>query len=142
MYGSLDISTSGMTAQRTRMEAIAANIANKDTLLDSNGELSPYRPRYVTFTPGDPKAKTSHGRSMGVHVSQVVVDQSPVSWKYDPNNAFAAKSGPRTGYVPDPMVNIVYEQLNAMEAARAYEANVMAAEASKAMTGHALRLLA
>jgi flagellar basal-body rod protein FlgC len=142
MYGTLDISTSGLVAQRTRMEAIASNIANKDTLLNARGQLDPYRPRYVQFAPGDPSAQTADGRAMGVHVSEVSIETAPVSWKLDPDNPLAATSGPYKGYVPDPMVNIVYEQLNAMEASRAYEANVMAAEATKAMTGHALRLLA
>lgn len=142
MYGALDISTSGMTAQRARIEAIAANIANKDAILDSKGELSPYRQRIVHFAPGDPSAKSEDGRAMGVHVSKIEIDQSPVNWRYDPSSAYAAKTGPRAGYVPEPMVNPVVEQMNAMEAARAYEANVIAAEATKAMTGHALRLLA
>ncbi|MGE3106834.1 MAG: flagellar basal body rod protein FlgC [Phycisphaerales bacterium] len=142
MYGALDISTSGMTAQRARIEAIAANIANKDAILDSGGELSPYRARRVFFAPGDPSAKTAAGRALGVHVSRIELDQSPVSWKHDPDNPYAAKSGPRAGYVPEPSVDPVFEQINAMEAARAYEANVVAAEATKAMTAQALRLLA
>ncbi len=142
MYGALDISTSGMTAQRTRIEAIAQNIANKDAILDSNGELSPYRERIVHFAPGDPSAKTADGREMGVHVSMIEINQAPFNWRYDPESAFAAKSGPHTGYVPEPMVNPVVQQMNAMEAARAYEMNVVAAEATKAMTAQALRLLA
>jgi flagellar basal-body rod protein FlgC len=39
-------------------------------------------------------------------------------------------------------VNAVWEQINAVEAARAYEANIVAAEATKSMLGQALRLLA
>lgn len=142
MYGALDVSTSGMIAQRARVEAAAANIANADTILDSKGELNPYRPRIVHFSVGDPSAKTAEGRSSGVHVSRIELDPSPPNLKWDPDNPYAFKSGASAGYVPTPNVNPVWEQMNAMEAARAYEANVMAAEATKTMTAQALRLIA
>lgn len=142
MYGALDISTSGMIAQRTRIDAITANIANKETILDSKGNVNPYRARIVHFAPGDPTAKSAEGRKSGVHVSKIEIDQSPLNWKWDPGSVYAVKSGPKTGYVPQSNVNPVFEQMNAMEAARAYEANVVAAEATKAMTAQALRLLA
>ena len=58
MYGALDISTSGMIAQRTRLEAIAANIANKDTILDEAGRNNPFQRRVAYFAPGDPKLLT------------------------------------------------------------------------------------
>jgi len=142
MYGSLDVSTSGMVAQRARLEAISANIANKDTILDAKGQVNPYRARIVHFAPGDPTSTTPGGQQMGVHVSKIEIDQSPLNWKWDPDSAYAVKSGARAGYVPHSNVNEVFEQMNAMEAARAYEANVVAAESTKAMTAQVLRLLA
>lgn len=142
MYGALDISTSGLTAQRMRMTAISANIANRNTILDENGEPEPYRARRVLFAPGDPTAKSAAGRKLGVHVAEVEVDQSPLQLRYDPSNPLAFKSGPRAGYVPEPNVNPVVEQMNAFEASRAYEANIVAAEATKTMIAQALRLLA
>jgi flagellar basal-body rod protein FlgC len=142
MYGTLDISTSGMIAQRTRLEVIAANIANKDALLDSSGRLNPYRKRQVHFSPGDPFAKTAEGRAMGVHVADVQINQDALRWKHDPDHPFALKDGPRAGFVQVPDIDPVTEQINAMEAFRAYEANVVAAESSKQMMAQALRLLA
>jgi flagellar basal-body rod protein FlgC len=142
MYGALDISTSGMIAQRTRIEAAAANIANADTILDGQGRINPYRARIVYFASGDPTAKNTTGRKMGVHVASIEEDQSPHNLKWDQDSPYAFQSGPNAGYVPMPNVNTVWEQINAMEAARAYEANVMAAEATKAITAQALRLLA
>lgn len=142
MYGALDISTSGMIAQRTRIEAAAANIANADTILDAQGRLNPYRARIVHFAVGDPTAKTASARKMGVHVAAIEEDPSPPNMKWDPHSPYAIQSGPQAGYVPMPHVNTVWEQINAMEAARAYEANVMAAEATKAISAQALRLLA
>jgi flagellar basal-body rod protein FlgC len=141
MFGSLDISTSGMIAQRERMASIAANIANRNTVLDADGNVNPYRRRMVHFAPGDPSASTAQGRSMGVHVAKIEIDQSDFNYEWDPTNPYAFKSGPRAGYVPSPNVNSVVEQINAMEASRAYEANVVAAEATKTMLAQALRIL-
>lgn len=138
MYGVLDISTSGMIAQRTRLDAIAANLANVSTLEDAQGRYSPYRRRDVQFAPGDPTARTAAGRAMGVYVAQIRLDQSPFDRRYDPTNRWADKDG----YIMAPNINPVIEQINAIDASRAYEANVAAAEATKAMTAQALRLIA
>jgi flagellar basal-body rod protein FlgC len=142
MYGALDISTSGMIAQRARIEAAAANIANADTILDAQGKVNPYRARIVHFSPGDPGSRSADGRAKGVHVAAIEEDQSPYNLRWDPDSPYAFDSGPNTGYVPMPNVNTVWEQINAMEAARSYEANVMAAEATKAITAQSLRLIA
>ncbi|MBS0191399.1 MAG: flagellar basal body rod protein FlgC [Phycisphaerales bacterium] len=142
MYGSLDISTSGMTAQRARMAAIAANIANRSTILDDKGNVNPYRARHVIFAPGDPSASTAEGKALGVHVAQIELDKGEFNYRWDPTNPYAIKKGDKQGYVPEPNINPVIEQLNAMEASRAYEANVVAAETTKQMIAQALRLLA
>ncbi len=143
MYGALDISTSGMIAQRERLAVIAANIANRNTILDETGAVNPYRRREIHFAPGDPSAKTRSGRAMGVHVAAIGIDPTEIRPReYNPTHPYAYKDGPYVGYVPDTNVNPVVEQINAMEAGRAYEANVVAAEATKAMVAQALRLLA
>ncbi|MBL8763187.1 MAG: flagellar basal body rod protein FlgC [Phycisphaerae bacterium] len=142
MYGSLDISVGGMIAQRTRLEAISANLANRDVILDSQGRLSPYRRKMVMLASGDPTARTEVGRALGVHVTGIQEDPTPPSWRYEPESPYAEKSGSHKGYVPAPNVNPVYEQIDALAASRAYEANVAAAEASKSMIAQALRLLA
>lgn len=142
MYGTLDISTSGMVAQRERLASIAANIANRNTILNSRGELEPYRARRVMFAPGDPTATSAAGRRLGVHVKEIQIDNAPFALRYDPGNPYAYQTGPNKGHVPEPNVNPVVEQINAMQASRAYEANVVAAEATKAMLASALRLLA
>src|SRR3954471_6825477 len=138
MYGALDISTSGMIAQRTRMTAISANIANKNSVYPDG---TPYRARHVMFSAGDPASRTAAGKGWGVHVAQVQIDQSPFNLRWAPGDPRAIKSGPKAGYVEESNVNEVMEQINAMEAGRAYEANAIAAEATKAMIGQALRLL-
>ena len=142
MYGMLDVSTSGMIAQRIRLTAIAANIANKNAVLDEHGNVSPYRARQVLLAPGDPSAKSAQGRNFGVHVADIQIDQSPYNLTFDPDSPLAYKSGPHAGYVPESNVNPVLEQVNALEASRAYEANVVAAEATKTMMAQEMRLLA
>lgn len=144
MYGAFDISTSGMIAQRTRLEAIAANLANQTTVdRDPSGNPVPYQRRIVEFAPGDPAARTAGGQAMGVHVRGISLDPTPGKpGKYDPDSPDAWKSGPYKGYVATTNVNPVIEQINALDAQRAYEANVVAAEATKQMIGTALRLLA
>jgi flagellar basal-body rod protein FlgC len=138
MYGALDISTSGMIAQRTRLTAISANIANRTAVYPDG---TPYRARHVIMAPGDPAARTRSGRGLGVHVSEIEIDQSPFNLRWAPGDPRALKSGPNAGYVQESNVNPVIEQINAMEASRAYEANAVAAEATKVMIGQALRLL-
>ena len=138
MYGALDISTSGMVAQRTRMAVISANIANANTILDAQGNLNPYKKRIIHFAPGDPSSSVPGGQSMGVHVSEIGIDENAIRLKYEPGSKFANEDG----YVPYPDINTHMEQINAMTAARAYEANVVAAETTKTMMAQALRLLA
>lgn len=138
MYGSLDISTSGMVAQRTRLAVIAANVANSNTILNSRGEYEPYRRRAAMFAAGDPSAPSRAGRQLGVHVAEIQLDPNPLQRRYDPSSPYADAEG----MVEVPNVNSAVEQINAMEAARAYEANVVAAETSKTMMAQALRLLA
>lgn len=138
MFGSLDISTSGMTAQRARLTAISANIANRNSV-GPDGE--PYRAKHVYFQTGDPTAASKEGRTMGVHIAAIKDDQSPFNLRWDPDSVAAIKSGPQAGYVRESNVNVVIEQVNAMQAQRAYEANAVAAEATKQMLQQALRLL-
>lgn len=137
MYGALDISTSGMIAQRTRLESIMANIANKDTILDENGLNNPFERKVVFFSSGDPSAGTAEGRRMGVHVSSIE-NEAGFQLRYEPGHPYADANG----MVKYPAINSVFEQMNAYEAQRAYEANVVAAEASKTMMAHAMRLIA
>lgn len=138
MYGSLDISTSGMVAQRTRMATIASNIANADTMLRSDGVYQPYRRRVPVFESGDPSASSPEGQGLGVHVESIELDQTPFQLRHDPTSPYADERG----YVRVSNISPVVEQMNAMEASRAYEANVVAAETTKTMMAQAMRLLA
>lgn len=134
MFGSLDISASALVAQRTRMEVIAANIANQSSILDGNGNYSPFRRRIAVFAPGDP----STGNEQGVYVKQIMLDASPFHKRHEPDSPHADADG----YVDYPNINPAMEMVNALEASRAYEANITAAQATKAMIRSSLKLLA
>ncbi len=133
MYGALDISTSGLIAQRTRMTVISNNIAMKSTLLNSAGKYEPYRRQIVLFEP----IEARNGVGGGVRVASIETDDSPLVAKLEPGSPYADEDG----IVYYPNVDPVLEQMNAMEAQRAYEANIMAAEVTKSMMSVALQLL-
>ncbi len=137
MFGALDISTSGMIVQRTRLEAYTANIANAATFTDALGRNVPYARREVYVAPGSPMARSTGGQQLGVRGGAMGRDHS-FQPRYEPGNPLADEAG----YVKYPNINPVFEQLNAYDAMRAYEANLAAAEASKAMMTQALRLIA
>lgn len=134
MYGALDISTSALVAQRVRMNVISANIANKEVLMNADGEYEPFRRRIALLAPGNPNS----GNSMGVHVAEIILDDAPLISKYQPGSPFADKNG----YVLYPNIDPVIESINAMEAARSYEANIAAIEATKSMISVALQMIA
>ncbi len=134
MFESLDISASALLAQRTRMDAIAGNIANMNTTRNSRGEAIPYRRRFAVFQAGRPERPGG----AGVSVAKVEIDKGPFRKEYQPNHPDANKDG----YVSYPNIDLAVEYVNALEASRAYEANVTAMEVSKAMMNASLRLLA
>ena len=134
MFDVLDMGASALTAQRIRMDTIAGNIVNINTLRDSSGKANPYRRRFVVFAPGEAQGSTKPG----VHVQSVQLDQSPFPKRYDPGNPDADKDG----YVSYPNVDLAVEFVNALEASRAYEANVTMMDTAKSMYNSSLRLLA
>ena len=132
MFNAIDISTSGLIAQRIRMNTIAMNIANADSVDSPDG--GPYKRRSVIFSVG---SQPNDPAETGVHVS-AIEKQEVYRMKYDPKHPYADKDG----YVKLPGIDPILEKVNEMEAARAYEANITAIEVSKAMLNSALRLLA
>lgn len=143
MYGSLDISVSGLIAQRTRLETISANLANATAIADENGNANPFRRRIAMLAPGDPGSISPTGRAGGVHVAEIVEDPSEFRPVYDPTHPLAQPPGSKdAGYVYYPNIDPTIEQVNALEAQRSYEANIAAAEATKSMMAQALRLIA
>ena len=134
MFDALETSATGLTAQRLRIDTIAGNLANLNTTRDETGKLSPYRRRFVVFAAGAER----NSNKPGVHVHKIELDSAPFRRVYEPGSADA---GP-DGYVMYPNVDMAIEQVNALEASRAYEANVTMMETTKAMINATLRLIA
>ncbi len=132
MFGALDISTSGLVAQRTRLDTVAANVANANTITQDGVTNSPFRRRIAILTTGD-----GRGNSGGVHVKRIELDDSPFVARIMPNHPMADENG----VVWHPNIEPINEQINAIDASRAYEANITAAEATKRMIANSLTLL-
>jgi len=135
MLDVLDISASGLTAQRQRLTLIAANLANVSTTRDAAGRPNPYR-RQVALLQAVPAAGESG--AMGVRLAGVAADPTPFRQVYDPSHPDADQDG----HVRYPNVDILTETVDALAATRAYEANITAIEATKSMVTSALRIIA
>jgi flagellar basal-body rod protein FlgC len=134
MFGILDTGASGLVAQRARLDTIAENIANINTTHGPNGEKTPFRRRMVLLGAGQP----GDASRPGVHIEAIQQDQSAFLQKSDPGNPDADANG----YVKMPNIDTTKEFVNAIDASRAYEANVTMMETAKSMFNSTLRLLA
>jgi len=128
---SIDISASGLFAQRVRLDAIASNIANVNTTRTESG--GPYRKQEVVFMSNTNPFES--GRA-GVEVDEVVESQDPPKMVYDPSHPDADASG----MVAMPNINIVEEMVDMITATRSYEANVQAIQAAKSMANRAMEI--
>jgi len=139
MINAMDISTSALVAQRTRLNAISSNIANLSTVRDENGDLKPYQARYVVLQ-SDSEMSTS-GNAVGVKVASVEQEQVDPMYRYQPGHPLAITDGKWKGYVAYPRVDLNTEFVDALQAVRAYEANVGVMEMTKGMGAQTLRIL-
>ena len=113
IFNVFNIAGSALTAQSMRLNAVASNLANVDSIAGPDGK--PYRAKQVVFeaTPMPGEA------AQGVRVKQIVEDASPGRMVYDPRNPAADDKG----YVTMPNVNVVEEMTNMISASRAYQTN-------------------
>lgn len=129
----MNVSASGMTAQRLRLDIISQNIANVNTTRDENGNT--YRRKNVVFAEKDISPfgtvlmKTAGSVGNGVKVTEIIEDPSELRKVYDPSHPDADEDG----YVSYPNVNVVQEMTDMISATRSYEANVTAFNATKSM---------
>jgi flagellar basal-body rod protein FlgC len=148
VFSSINIASSGLTAQRLRLDVIADNIANANTTRTTEG--GPFRRSRVIFRP---RVDQPYWRSpilpsylqdevgQGVRVSKIQKDfDAQPRLVYDPTHPDAIKSGPRAGYVEMPNVNVVNEMVDMISASRSYEANSALINGSKAMFLKALEI--
>ena len=121
-----------MTAQAMRLNTVASNLANADSVISSDGK--PYRSKQVVFeaTPMGGAGEISKG----VRVRQIVEDASPPRLVYDPKNPAADEKG----YVAFPNVNVVEEMTNMISASRSYQTNVEVMNTAKTMMLRTLQI--
>lgn len=130
-----EIASTGMAAQRLRVQLIAANIANAETTRTAQG--GPFQKKDAVFKVL-PMGKNVSGQEFtGVQVADVVRSSEPFITKYDPSHPDANAEG----IVMYPNVNPVEEMVNLTEASRVYEANVAVVRAVRTMTLSAQDLL-
>lgn len=141
-FSAMNISASGMTAQRLRMKVIAENLANQQT----TGPDGPYQRKECIFNSqpvesfddmlqleledGDPALST-------VAVTRVREDGNPPMRRYDPSHPYAGEDG----YVEFPNISIFREMTDLVEASRSYEANLAALKASQDMMTASLEII-
>ncbi|HLA36251.1 MAG TPA: flagellar basal body rod protein FlgC [Rhodocyclaceae bacterium] len=122
MFGIFSIAGSALTAQSARLNAVASNLANADSVTTAEG--TPYRAKQVVF-----KATPVEGGGIGVRVNQVVESAAPFRMTYDPTNPAANEKG----YVAMPNVNVVDEMVNMISASRSYQNNVEVMNTAKSL---------
>ncbi|MGB9682104.1 MAG: flagellar basal body rod protein FlgC [bacterium] len=131
IFHTMDISASGLTAQRLRLDTIANNLANAETTRTIDG--IPYRRQIPLFREVFNQVT---GDLDGVEVAEIVRDQSPFRMVYDPGHPDANPEG----YVLYPNVNPVIEMTDMISATRSYEANLSVMNACKSMFLKALEI--
>lgn len=143
---SIDVSASGLTAQRLRMDTIASNIANAETTRVTGGN-GPYRRQVVVMETQQPKASTPFDSVLqskmngltGVRVKEIrelSENEAPFRKVYDPSSPDADQDG----YVNYPNVNVVEEMVNMIASTRAFEANAKVIESTRSMALRALEI--
>ena len=125
-----NVAGSAMNAQSQRLNAVASNLANADSATSANGEV--YKAKQVVF------AATPMGENgaMGVSVTGVIDDPSPMKMVYDPKNPLADDKG----YLTMPNVNVVEEMVNMISASRSYQSNAEMMNTTKTLLLKTLNL--
>lgn len=123
LFNIFNIAGSAMTAQSQRLNVVASNLANADSTTGPDGKA--YRAKQVVFsaTPMDGQG------GVGVKVTGVVEDASPMKMVYDPKHPMANEQG----YVTLPNVNVVEEMVNMISSSRSYQNNVDVMNTSKSL---------
>ncbi|MGE4499381.1 flagellar basal body rod protein FlgC [Hydrogenovibrio thermophilus] len=116
MFPTLDISATGMHVQTVRLNTIASNMANVDSISSNSDET--YRSKQPVFKT---IMNEETGRPQGgVMIDDIVESEAPAIMEYSPNHPMANEDG----YIYRPNVNVVEEMANMMDASRTYETNI------------------
>ena len=140
-FDAIHASSSGLSAQRLRMNLISGNLANINTTRTREG--GPYRRKEAIFAARPLEesfkkilADQQRSQLSMVKVNRIIEDSNPPVMKYDPQHPDADENG----YVAMPNINVMEEMVNMISATRGYEANVSALKAAKEMASRALEI--
>jgi flagellar basal-body rod protein FlgC len=123
LFNVFKISGSAMSAQSMRLNTVASNLANADSVVSSDGK--PYQSKQVVFK----AVQDAANKSSTVEVDRVIEDNKPGKMVYDPKHPMANADG----YITMPNVNVTEEMVNMISASRAYQNNVETMNAAKTM---------
>lgn len=140
-FSSMNVSSSALSAERTRMNLISSNLANANTTRTPEG--GPYKRKDAVFSAIPLESAFNRvldgataQQVQKVDVSEIVEDKNPPRLQYDPSHPDANPQG----YVAMPNVNVVEEMADMISATRSYEANVTAVQAAKSMAMKTLEI--
>ncbi len=134
---SFEISASGLSAQRKRMDIISSNLANIETTRTAKG--GPYRRKMVVMSskqPTDGFSSILSSEVEGVKIDDIIEDETPFKKVYNP----AHPDSDAKGYLLKPNVDLIVETTNMLIARRAFEANIAAIKAARQMALKALEI--
>lgn len=130
LFDVFDVAASAMSAQSQRLNVVASNLANIDSVTSSNGQ--PYRAKQIIFS----AAAVTKSGAVGVKTPQVVEDTRPPKLKFEPNHPLADENG----YIALPNVSMVDEMVNMISASQSYKTNADVVNAAKSMVTKALTI--
>ena len=133
-FAAMDVSASGLGAERTRMNVAASNLANAQTTKSAGG--GPYQRRDVVLESIEEQSAQGSNAVRGVAVQQISQDNKPPRLEYDPGHPDANAQG----YVAYPNINPVEEMVDMITASRAYEAGVTALSSAVTMAETAISI--
>ncbi len=140
-FTAMEVSASGLSAQRERINVASSNLANAQTTQTPGG--GPYKRRDVVLSSVAANDQVSGGQAgdiknaaMGVRVAGIKEDANPPRLEYDPGHPDANEDG----YVAYPNVNVVEEMVDMITASRAYQAGVTALDSATTMAERALEI--
>ena len=141
LFNVFNIAGSGMSAESVRLNTVASNLANADSV--SSSAATAYRARYPVFqaiqaslmSPGA-AADPTRGADAAVNVSGIVQSTAPGTARYEPGNPLADANG----YVYSSNVNVVEQMADMISASRSYQNNVQVLETSKQLMLDTLKL--
>ncbi len=134
LISGIEISAGALSAQKTRLDIVAQNIANAQTTRGPNGQ--PFSRQVVSFETELVRRASGGAPLQTVRVAGITADRSPGDQVYNPQHPDA---GP-DGLVQMPNVNLSYEMVDLITASRAYEANLSVVKNARQMAMKALEI--